>query len=197
MMNDALNTNLEARKRSLQAELAATEGHIRKDMAELRDDLNPLEQAGQFLKNMLAPTASPAPTTALGFVANTGLNLILSRALPGNRLGGVRTAAAFAIRSLAVQALPTARLGLIHFLEWVVKKTAAPASAPEQPCKRPQLPMNTVLHCPCGLMSKDPAQIRGDISCLCGTVMFGEYGIAWVSEAEFEQQAAAAVSPGR
>lgn len=196
MKNEHAHFDVQARKQALKARLSVLETSIRKDISDLRDDLRPLKQIGSFVKNMLMPEPSgSASAGALGFVAETGLNIALNQFLPGKNLHGLRTVAPVLLKNLASHALPKAKSGLEKMLAWVAEKTEAPKTEKNQSEKTRKTPTQTgpvyakdqPVSCPCGLMSKDLAKITEEEPCLCGAVHFGTNGISWTAEDEHEK----------
>ena len=119
-------TEIQQRKAFLKAQIEQSRAQIREDVRELKEDFNPFRTAGHLIVNMLKPTPEARLTSSdlVNFGLDTGISMAINRFVPGANTRVVRVIAPVLLKNLALHLVPQSRQVAVHFLEWVVAKTA-------------------------------------------------------------------------
>jgi hypothetical protein len=117
--------DLDQRKAQIKAKLEQSRLLIRNDVNDLKEDLNPLQAAGNLVKQMLnpAPAAQLTNSGIVNFTIDTGISILINRFLPGANKNLVQVVAPVLVKNLASNVVPKLRKTAETALEWVVEKT--------------------------------------------------------------------------
>ena len=128
MNNEGTIADLRARKQALKLKLIEDRQLIRQDFQDLKADINPLKQAGKFVKNLLLPGHETKENNLLDVGLDAAVNMAVGSLVPSPKLAAI---APLLVKNALRHVAPPLKKGLLKSLKWVAAKTEDPVLEPE------------------------------------------------------------------